>query len=146
MAPKLISMTYQQTPSLSDPAANKKKEFYFQNCWSRVCLSGWHVWSCLNCHRDFFWYWFFIFNASNCIPPCIAFWSSLLVAKLCQLKKTTRGTMSSISRSKFSIIPADSPMLTSLQFLRKCFYYIKNKPKFQEIHTSSQENFYQLAP
>ena len=30
MAPKLISMTYQQTPSLSDPAVNKKMNFIFR--------------------------------------------------------------------------------------------------------------------
>ena len=29
MAPKLISMTYQQTPSLSDPATNKEKGILF---------------------------------------------------------------------------------------------------------------------
>jgi len=29
---------------------------------------------------------------------------------------------------------------------KKCFYYIKNKPKFQEIHTSSQEKFLSARP
>ena len=42
--------------------------------------------------------------------------------------------MSSISRSKFSIIPADSPMLTSLQFLKKnAFIISKTNPNFKKF-------------
>ena len=75
----------------------------------------------------------------------------------CILENPTGGQVMSIEENnsrdhefylavKIFYHPYSQPNVIIITVLRKCFYYINNKPKFQEIHTSSQENFYQLAP